>query len=165
LSEWLSGAFALSGITVGWALNAVTDFVRRKREARLRWNDLRRELAVRFLAATERVWVWSNNFTNVSSAERMGVGLSIEGGATYEDVMAKIAEADRDVRSLDTEIQLIGSDAEREAAHRLREAAWSVGSAYAAYQRVEEGDREDRRRVFDQSRVYECTARVPVGGP
>lgn len=149
MTDWLSGSFALGGIALGWGLNALTEFVRRRRDARTRWTDLRRGLAVRFLEATERVWVWSNNFTNMTLAERTGVELTIEGVNTYQEVMAKIAQADRDVRSLDTEIQLIGGDSERGAAHRLREAAWAVGTAYAAYQRVEEGEREERQREFD----------------
>jgi hypothetical protein len=110
---------------------------------------------VRFLEATERVWVWSNKLTNVTKAEQTGMRLAYEGADTFEAAMAKISEADRDVRSLDTEIQLIGSDSEKEAAHRLREAAWAVGAAYAAYQRVEEGEREERQREFDAAnRAY-----------
>jgi hypothetical protein len=145
----VSGSFALGGVALGWGLNALTDLVRRRRDARTRWSDLRRELAVRFLEAAERVWMWSNNLTNMRLAERTGVGLTIEGVSTYQDVMAKTAQADRDLRSLDTEIQLIGSDSEKEAARRLREAAWAVGTAYAAYQQVAEGEREARQREFD----------------
>jgi hypothetical protein len=146
---WTSGLFALGGIALGWGLNAITESWRRRRDARTRWNDLRRDLAVRFLEATERVWEWSNKLTNMTKAEQTGMGLVYKGAETFEATMAKIGEADRDVRSLDTEIQLIGSDSEKESAHRLREAAWAVGAAYSAYQRAEEGEREARQREFD----------------
>lgn len=139
MTEWVPGSFALGGTALGWGLNALTDLLRRRRNARAHWNDLRRELAVRFLGATERVWVWSNNLANMTLAERTGIELTVEGVRTRKDVISKIAEADRDVRSLDTEIQLIGSDAERDAANRLREAAWSLGAAYAEYQDLDPG--------------------------
>ena len=47
---------------------------------------------------------------------------------------------------------MLGKGPEREAAHGLREVAWAVGSAYAAYQRLEEGERDKRKLEYVAAR-------------
>jgi hypothetical protein len=111
---------------IGGALTFWGEHLRAARADRIRWLDLRRELAVRFLEATDEAFKWLIVRSNMLESAQQGMTWNVEGVTTQWEAGRKIINADNTIRGLHTEIDLVGSQNEREAAARLRSAVWNV---------------------------------------
>lgn len=149
MPTWIAPVFTLVGVAAGWSLNILGDALRERQATRRRWDDLRRQLAIQFLDATDQVGRWANVATNISSFEKSGVGFEFDGVSDRRVALAKISEADKQVRDLYIEIQLIGSDAERQAAALVRDATWKSATGYAAFQAADAAERAAKQREFE----------------
>ena len=160
MSTWAPGGFALGGIALGWALTTLTERGRRRHAAKVHWLDLRRDLAVKFLEATEDLDKWTLGFSNLAaSIDSGGPLLSVEGVTDLNEVLRRKAEADRRVYALRTEIELVGTREERDAARALWKAVSDVGVAYADYLRSPSGEDKDAAQARHQDAVAERVVR------
>jgi hypothetical protein len=129
MSDWPTVVAALGGIALGATVSGglawLMEESRRGHELRTHWLDVRRDLAVRFLDSTEDVFTLTNQLTLHMRADQGEPRLVAGNGPqTTQETMALIHEADVRVRALSTELDLVGSRPEREAANELRQAAW-----------------------------------------
>lgn len=141
MNPWTSGAFALGGIGLGWILTTLTEKSRRRHARRTHWLDLRRELGVRFVDATDNLQKWSLALSNIASAKPGEPTIGIDGVTTVVEAMHRQGEAYHALGALATEMELIGTPAERAAAERLTRLVSEASTAYAAAVRLEGEER------------------------
>lgn len=147
MDAWAVVVGTVAGALAGGGVGLLTQHLRFRHDDRSRWLDLRRELAVRFLDATDDIYKWTRNLAAMHTAAQSGIELQFEGISNDVDVMQKLHEADEQARKLNTEIDLVGSEAERAAAARLRNAVWASEGEQA-----EEEAREARSAYQDTVR-------------
>lgn len=129
MSGWSSGVFALAGVALAGGIAVATERSRWRRDDRLRWIGQRRDLAVRFLEATQDVVYGVADLAMMMRTEEEGGRVTKVGGpTTVLEAMEVMHQADVRVRALAIEIDLIGTDEERVAADALRQAAWKAFS-------------------------------------
>lgn len=129
MSEWPTVVAGLGGTALGATATGsfawLMEKSRRQHELHTHWLDARRDLAVRFLDAAEDVVELALQLTNLMRADEGGPRVVMVGGPqTTGEAMELLHGADVRVRALNTEIDLVGSEGERQAAKDLREAAW-----------------------------------------
>jgi hypothetical protein len=129
VSQWPVVAGTLGAALIVGGLSLVGEHLRARRSERARWLDARRDLAAQFLAATDELLKWATAHGAMMLMRADGGRMTVDGVSTPEEAGKKVADAERAVRLLHTEIDLIGSDEERPAAARLREAVWELASA------------------------------------
>lgn len=126
--HWLVTALG-GGIVVG-LLSLWGERMRTRASDRTRWLDTRRDLAARFLHATDELFKWTLAQSNMMRARQANTPvLFVDDVTDVESAMRKVSEASTAVGRIGTEIDLVGSQAEREAATRLAESVWGVARA------------------------------------
>jgi hypothetical protein len=104
--------------------------MRTRSSDRTRWFDTRRDLAARYLHATDELLKWTLAQSNIMRGWQSKIPvLTVEGVSDPETAMQRVATVSDAVGRLMTEIDLVGSQAERDAALRLREAVWDIARA------------------------------------
>jgi hypothetical protein len=157
MSGWVTVAGTLGGAVVGGGVGLVGERLRFRHDDRTRWLDLRRELAVRFLEATEDIYKWTRALSVNQTARDSGMEIQVHGASNEMEVFSRLQAADELTRKLHTEIDLVGTQAERDAAKRLRDAVWAT-----------EKDRDNaEQETMDALEAFRQTARrglVPEAG-
>jgi hypothetical protein len=129
VSQWPVVAGTLGAALIVGGLTLLGEHLRSGRARRERWLRDRRELAARFLAATDDLLKWATVQGTMALMEAEGGAMTADGVSTWEEAGQRVHELDETVRRLHIEIALVGTQAERAAAARLREAVWRVASA------------------------------------
>jgi hypothetical protein len=140
MGDWATVAAGFGGTALGIGGTWWVERWRLARSEASRWLTERRELYARFLEATEEV---------VSITGRMAINAAIPGevGRDWHQDSDALHRADRRVRHLNAEIELIGGDDEVRAANVLRDAAWAVHSSKPPHGHEGDGP-NDRATAF-----------------
>jgi hypothetical protein len=181
VAYWATAVGTVAGAVVGGMIGIVTERLRAGDRRRERWLDLRRELAVRYLDATDQVWNWSSLYTNLLNPTGLfaGAGIrvdpasldfSLEDVSDPQEAQRNRINAETRLRSLGTEIDLIGSDDERAAAMMLRTTMHHMGVMYDVAMRPDADDAarktfQDARQTYSDYRSrFEEAAREGLTG-
>lgn len=115
MSAWATVVAGLGGTIVGGLIAWFIEFSRYRRHCRERWLDLRRELTVKLLDATEAMEHWLRRLNWVRHEPEPGS----DDLSNPSYVHSKVDAASRLVWSIRTELDLVATDDERSAASEI----------------------------------------------
>jgi small-conductance mechanosensitive channel len=141
--------WVLGGAAVGGGISLLGERFRARWSDRTRWLDTRRQLAVGYLQASEEVVKSIISMRDTQRANLLDPTVSV----ASED--ARVATAVQRLDELRVEIDLVGSEEERAAAKRLRDAAANLDRALAGLRGTGEEGRERYEALRDANHEYE----------